>query len=256
MITLGPCEITTILGPVASGKTFLQQELSRLHPRKVVFDATGEASANDDNAIDVWYSPKRLNEVLRKTPYAFNVCYHPGTDIVRDFYYVTKCLWRLPVDKLLVCDEVHQIYDVYQTPKFAKTVLRFARHDKLAFLAASQRTADVSKLLTEFSRQVIHFHTQEATSLKAVSDRFGQQSAEAVRNLRPLIYDDIHNKVVQKPQCIVFKKSSQQPMIYDFSTDKMTQLDKVNIVSSEDVPEPESETETESMTDAETESDL
>lgn len=239
MITLGPCEITSIFGPVASGKTYLMQQLTKGHPRKVVFDATGEASANDDDAIDIWYSPMQLELTLRKTPYAFNVCYHPGTDIVRDFYYVTKCLWRLPIDKLLVCDEVHQVYDVYQTPMFAKTILRFARHDKLAFLAASQRMADVSKLLTEFSRQVIQFHTQEATSLKAVSDRFGQQSAEAVRGLRPLIYDDVSNRVQQKPQCIVFKKSSQQPHVYDFSTDKLTSLDDVHVASSEPLPEPE-----------------
>lgn len=217
MIELGECEITAVFGPMASGKTYLIEKIwLPAHNRYVRFDATGE-SLDDPTVEHIWQNPRQLWERLKQRPYFFRIAYHPGTNIAEDFYWVVRCLWRLDVDKLIVCDEFHEVCNVSETPKFVQTMMRYARHDKLAVIGASQRIADVHKLFTSGARKVVIFYSQEARDLLAVRDRWGSEAAEAVANLRPLLYDDSSKVVRQIPQALVIAKGSP-PKIYDFAT--------------------------------------
>jgi hypothetical protein len=217
MIELGQCEITAVFGPMASGKTYLiEKGWLPGQNRYVRFDATGE-SMEDANVEHVWKNPQALYERLRKNPYYFRIAYHPGTNIREDFYWVVKCLWRLDCYKLLVCDEFHEVCSVNETPAFVQTMMRYARHDRLAVIGASQRIADVHKLFTSGSRKVIIFYTQEARDLIAVRDRWGSECEELVANCRPLLYDDRTRVTRQIPQCVVIEKGSP-PKVYDFKT--------------------------------------
>lgn len=217
MIELGQCEITAVFGPMASGKTFLiEKEWLPAQNRYVRFDSTGESM--DDPAIEhIWKSPKALYERLLKNPNYFRIAYHPGQNIQEDFYWVVRCLWRMDVYKLLVCDEFHEVCNVSETPKFVQTMMRYARHNHLAVIGASQRIADVHKLFTSGSRKVILFYSQEARDLLAVRERWGSDCEELVANCRPLLYDDRTKNVRQVPQCVVVEKGSP-PKIYDFAT--------------------------------------
>lgn len=217
MIELGQCEITAVIGPMASGKTYLIEKdwIPTLH-RYVRFDATGE-SMDDPNVEHIWRNPKALYERLQENPYHFQIAYHPGTNIQEDFYWCVKCLWRLDVYKVIICDEFHEVCSVNETPKFVQTMMRYARHNHLAVIGASQRLADVHKLFTSGARKVVIFFTQEARDLLAVRDRWGGEAEEMVANLRPLLYDDRTKVVRQIPQALVIEKGTP-PKIYDFAS--------------------------------------
>jgi hypothetical protein len=217
MIELGECEITAVFGPMASGKTYLiEQVWLPGQNRYVRFDSTGE-SMEDKGVEHVWKNPQKLYARLCKNPYYFRIAYHPGTNIKEDFYWVVKCLWRLDCYKLLVCDEFHEICSVNETPAFVQTMMRYARHNRLAVIGASQRIADVHKLFTSGSRKVIIFYSQEARDLGAVRDRWGSEAQEMVASCRPLLYDDRTRVTRQIPQCVVIEKGSP-PKLYDFKT--------------------------------------
>jgi hypothetical protein len=217
MIELGQCEITAVIGPMASGKTYLiENDWLPTQNRVVRFDATGE-SMEAPGWEHVWKSPKQLWERLQENPYYFKIAYHPGTNIQEDFYWCVKCLWRLDVYKMIVCDEFHEVCNVSDTPKFVQTMMRYARHNHLSVIGASQRIADVHKLFTSGARQVVIFYTQEARDLMAVRDRWGSEAEEMVANLRPLLYNDQSKEVRQVPQCLVIRKGSP-PQVYDFAT--------------------------------------
>lgn len=215
MIELGECEITAVFGPMASGKTYLiEKDWLPACNRYVRFDATGE-SMDDPNVQHVWKSPLQLYEMIKASPYVFRIAYHPGTEIQEDFYHVVRVLWRFDVYKLLVCDEFHEVCSVSETPKFVQTMMRYARHNHLAVIGASQRIADVHKLFTSGARKVVIFFTQEARDLLAVRDRWGGDAEEMVANLRPLLYNDRTKTVRQVPQALVIEKGSP-PKVYDF----------------------------------------
>lgn len=222
MIELGQCEITAVFGPMASGKTYLiENEWLPSQNRYVRFDATGE-SIDTPGVEHIWQNPKALYDRLKKNPYYFRIAYHPGTDIKEDFFHCLRILWRFDCYKLLVCDEFHEVCNVSETPKFVQTAMRYARHNHLAIIGASQRIADVHKLFTSGARQTIVFWTQEARDLLAVRDRWGSEAERMVVNLRPLLYDDRTKNVRQIPQCLVITKGSK-PKVYDFQTQQYLQ---------------------------------
>lgn len=223
MIKLGECEITGVFGPMASGKTHLiTHEWLPALTRYVRFDATGE-SLDDPTIEHIWQNPRQLYDRLEQNRYYFRIAYHPGTDIQEDFFWCVKCLWRLQredgqtLDKTIVVDEFHEVCSVNDTPEFVKTAMRYARHNKLAIIGASQRIADVHKLFTSGARKVIIFKSNEARDLLAVQDRWGSDAKEMVANLRPLLYDDVSKNVRQVPQALVIEKGSQ-PKVYDFKS--------------------------------------
>jgi hypothetical protein len=202
---------------MASGKTFLIGQWLKSITRYVRFDSTGE-TLDDASVTHIWKSPKALYEKLLENPYYFRIAYHPGTNLQEDFFWVVKCLWRLDVYKTLVCDEFHEVCSVNETPKFVQTMMRYARHNRLAVIGASQRIADVHKLFTSGSRKVVIFYSQEARDYAAVQDRWGREAADMMMELRPLLYDDQTKNTRQVPQCLVIAKGA--PIrVYDFAKD-------------------------------------
>lgn len=235
MIELGECEITAVFGPMASGKTHLIEKVwLSTQDRYVRFDATGE-SLDNPSVTHIWKSPRLLFEHLAAHPYAFRVAYHPGPNIQEDFYHVLRCLWRLDTYKLLVCDEFHEVCNVSETPKFVQVAMRYARHNHLSIIGASQRIADVHKLFTSGARKVVIFYSQEARDLLAVRDRWGSDAEEMVANLRPLLYDDRTKNVRQIPQALVIAKGAK-PKIYDFATQSF-----LDAGTEQETPEPSEE---------------
>lgn len=216
MIELIPCTTVGVFGPVASGKTFLFKQWLRGQNRVVVFDATGEF-ITEPGFQQVWSSPRQLDGIIEASPYYFKVAYIPGGDVLEDFTWVRKILWSYDADKLLAVDEFHLVCPVNAIDKGMETLLRFSRHAKLGIVGLSQRIADVHKLFTSSCRLVILFYTQEARDLIAIRDRWGADAEEAVRNLRPLIYDDNTKVTHQIPQCVVCRKGAGF-QIYDFQT--------------------------------------
>lgn len=212
MLTLPECKMTFVCGPVASGKTFTIKDFIKNDNRHCVFDSTGEYM--DDGAHEeIWANPRALYERVKANPYYFRIVYVPGRSRQEDFSHVLNALWWLDTPKLLVCDEVADICPVSSLDGDVERILRFARKDKMGFLTASQRIADVHKLFTGGCRMVVLFQTHEIRDLDAIESRWG--CGKMVEQLRPLLYDDSTETVRQIPQCLVIEKG-QKPYVYDF----------------------------------------
>jgi len=215
VLTLPECKLVFLCGPVASGKTFLIKTWLARDNRHVVFDGSGEFMGDPEHE-QIWANPKALHARLRANPYFYKIAYQPGLDREEDFAWVLKAMWWIEQPKLLVCDEFHEICPVEYRPPEVEMMLRFARHDKLGFVGASQRIADVNKLYTSACRLVILFQTNEARDLEAAEDRWG--CGRQLEALRPLLHDDVTGVTRQVPQCLVIEKG-QRPYVYDFQTE-------------------------------------
>jgi len=220
MIELGPCEITGVFGPPASGKThliqnWLQSDFSLMN-RCVIFDVTGEY-VDDENYNHVWSNPRELARRIMDNQWYFRVAYHCGKYVGEEFEQIVRVLCHFDCYKVIVADEFHEICPIYETPDSVQAMLRYARHAHLAVIAASQRIADVHKLFTAGCRMTVLFHTEEARDLLAIRDRWGDGCANAVRELRPLLYNDVTRVTQQIPQAIV-KTRGYTPRVYDFES--------------------------------------
>lgn len=216
-LLLPECKMTFVCGPVSSGKTFLIKEWLERDNRHVIFDGSGEF-LDSKGREEIWANPRALWERIKANPYYYRLVYQPGLNRKEDFGYVLNCLWWLDTPKLLVCDEFHEICPLESTTAEVERMLRFARHDKLGFVGASQRIADVHKLFTAGCRMVVLFWTQELRDLEAIQGRWA--CANMVSNLRPLLHDDVSGETKQVPQAVVCLKG-QAPFIYDFATDSV-----------------------------------
>ena len=217
MLPLPAGQMTFICGPVASGKTFTIKQWLSIQNRYVVFDGTGEFL--DAAGVEtIWASPKSLHKRIADSPYYYRLVYQPGRNRREDFRHVLNVLWWKNHYKLLVCDEFHEMCPVEGTTESIEMMLRFARHDKLAFIGASQRIADVNKLYTSACRMNVLFWTQEARDLDAIEARWG--CADLVTNLRMCIYDDTTQICHQIPQAVICEKG-KKPYIWDFKTDRV-----------------------------------
>ena len=213
-LILPDCKMTFICGPVASGKTHLIKRFLATDNRHVIFDGSGEF-LDEPGREQIWANPKALYERIKKNPYFYRIVFQPGIDREEDFGWVLKAMWWVDQPKLLVCDEFHEICPVeYKSPD-VEMMLRFARHDKLGFIGASQRIADVNKLYTSACRMIILFQTNEARDLEAIEARW--RCASTVESLRPLLHDDATGVTKQIPQCVVIEKG-RKPYVYDFET--------------------------------------
>lgn len=214
MLFLPECQNVFVCGPVASGKTHLIKQWIRPDNRHVIFDGTGEFL--DDQREMIWANPRQLWERLKTNPYFFRVVYQPGRNRTEDFSHVLNCLWWMNQQKLLICDEFHEICPVDSMSDDVEMMLRYARHNRLGFVGASQRIADVHKLFTSGCRMTVLFWTQEARDLGAIEDRW--RCANMVENLRPLLHNDVTGETKQIPQCVVCVKG-QKPFVYDFASE-------------------------------------
>lgn len=217
MLPLPAGQMTFVCGPVASGKTYTIKQWLAAQNRYVIFDGTGEFL--DASGVETfWATPKGLNDRIVASPYFYRLVYQPGRDRREDFRHVLNLLWWKNHHKLLVCDEFHEMCPVEGTSESIEMMLRFARHDRLAFIGASQRIADVNKLYTSACRMNVLFWTQEARDLDAIEARWG--CADLVANLRMCIYDDTTQTCHQVPQAVVCEKG-KKPYVWDFQSDRI-----------------------------------
>lgn len=202
-----------IFGPVASGKTHLIRQWLKNQNRFVAFDYSGEFLEEYECIAQ---SPGAVLKRLQANRYYFRIAYVPGPDVETDFEWVLWSLWHQPVTKVLCCDEIHSICpnNGLGVSGPMGTLLRFARHDHLTLIGASQRIQDVHTLFRSAARTVILFKTDEYNSLKAIDESYG--CGELVRSLRPLIYDDNRKVTLQIPQAVICRKG-ETPVVWDFA---------------------------------------
>src|SRR5271157_3950498 len=225
MIHLNPASNASVFGPVASGKTNLMREWLTRENRYVRFDYVGDTWREADTTVEHINSLPKFVDRLEKNPYYFKIAYHPGKQVMEHYLWVQRALWILNTPRWLAVDEYHKICP--QTPLLDEDVeysLRFARHNQLGIIGMSQRPQDVHKLFVSSCRLCVVFMSQEENYLNACAGHWGSDVADAVSQLRPLIYDDTTGVVQQKQQCVVITRDGRPATVYDFATDSFTPI--------------------------------
>lgn len=216
--TLKAVTTVGVWGPVSSGKTYLLNQWVRSMGRVLFLDVTG-STISDDSFAHVWQNPRAMAEYLRDHPNYHRVAYHPGGDVQADFQWCQRAAWMLNAPRWLVVDELWQIAPVREAllPEM-NLIARLARHVKLGFVGASQRVQDVSNILRSGTRMNVFFYMEQRRELDAVAETWGDAVADAVAELRPCLYDDEHERVLQIPECLVAVKG-KPPVIYDLGSE-------------------------------------
>jgi hypothetical protein len=219
MITLDPSSNVFICGPVASGKTHLLNTWLKTENRFVRFDYAGEVTG--DPNVEHFTHPGPLLDRLEENPYYFRVAYHPGKNVMEHYRWVQRAIWMLDTPRYLAMDEYHRVCP--QTTKLDEDVeysLRMARHNQLGIIGLTQRPQDVHKLFVDSCRKCIVYRSQEGNFLDACANHWGDDVADCVEHLRPLVFDDVRKITKQVPQCVVITRDGNPPVVYDFTTDK------------------------------------
>jgi hypothetical protein len=203
-----------LFGPVSSGKTWLLSKWIESIPRSLTIDAT--AAFMDGRFSHMWHSPKDLLLTLEQNPYSYRISYHPSSrNFTEDCNWCAKGIWlsyafkegaMVPLSRWLIVDEVHEVCGIDNISYEMETVIRYARHNLVGFIGATHRFADLDKRLTQSARVVVLFHTTEGIDLEAIRKRYGKAVEDAVRKLRPCIYDEVQKVVHQEPQCLVYMR--------------------------------------------------
>lgn len=210
MIQLDAINTVSIFGPVSSGKSYLICQFMANMERVLHLDTTME---NDDpDWSHVWQNPQQLAQIILSEPAQHKIAYHPNSMHVA-FEWCASIYWKLDLARWLVLDECHE----YADHPYFSTLMRYARKRKMGVMCASQRIADVPKSLTSASRTIILFYTHEYRDHVAIKDRLGIEVSEAVKALRPCIYDDEREQVIQIPEILVYRRG-RGVQIHDMKT--------------------------------------
>lgn len=215
MIELIDSTGVNIFAPVCSGKTYLTKQLMANKSRVAIMDTMGDY-ADDPSYEHIWRNPKQFAQRIKENDCAFRLAYHPSGSIQGSFEWLTKSLWVIDTSKWFVCEEVHEVCGIHSSDDSIRDILRYSRHRLLGFLGISQRIPEVNKALCSAARMNILFYTEEANDLDAIADRWGSKVANAVSELRPLIYDDVTQVTSQVPECLVLQRG-KNPLKYDLA---------------------------------------
>ena len=207
-------ELTFLCGPVASGKTYLARKWFELQPRVVVFDTSAEYDELPGEHF--WSSPKRFAERMEQADTDgkdYHLIYHPGNDSELAFEWVVRSMWQPLEPRVLICEEVHEFMNPSMEHPHMRLISKYARKRNLGFVGISQRIADTHRNFTSACRRTILFYTQEARDIDAIADRWGNDAANAVSALRPLVHRDGSNTTEQTPQALMIERGNPPEVI-------------------------------------------
>lgn len=199
-------ETVSVIGPVASGKTFLMKRwIERIEKRFVVFDPTAEY--DDIPGTHFWATPKAYAIYMRDHPHDFRAIYHPE-DVETGFSTVASGIWQMDGNesKWLFIEEIHELISPWSKHQKMKMFMKYARKRLIGMIGATQRLADLHKDYTSASRTIVIFHTTEPRDLAAVQERWGDEARSQVENLRPLLHDDVSHVTKQIPEALVIRR--------------------------------------------------
>jgi len=199
-------ETVSVIGPVASGKTWLMKAwLKQMQDRFVIFDPTAEY--DDVQGEHFWASPKAYAQYMRDNPHNFRAIYHPA-NIDTGFETVASGIWQMDggMSKWLFIEEIHELISPWQKHEKMRILMKYARKRMIGLIGSTQRIADLHKDFTSAARLNVIFYTTEANDLKAIGDRWGNETRSQVESLQPLMYDDASQTTKQIPQALVIER--------------------------------------------------
>jgi hypothetical protein len=202
---LPECYTVFVTGPVSSGKSYLMKQWATRCERVLVQDIM--LAFDGPEYEHIWSNPAQLCERLEQNPYYYRISHHVNSsDIANDFVWNYRAIWMLEQPRWFFIDECQEVCRVNAIHPDMKSLLLYSRHSNLGLVCSSQRIAAVDRLLTSSARMCVFFYTDEVRDLEAIRERYGNEVYEAVRGLRPCIFDDVTKVCQQEPECCVYIK--------------------------------------------------
>ena len=163
-------------GSTGSGKSHLLRRWAKVYPRQLVLDVTGEWSSPRDFAGEIRWASNReelrqaLQEVVRLP--RWRVVVPPSrvdmeelTNLLVPEYRPGRTSFPRAVGGMaLIIDEAAEVAGHGDAAKVKPLWLR-GRHHGLSILAASQRAADVGRMVTSQSQRLAVLQTEEPIDL-------------------------------------------------------------------------------------------
>ena len=88
----------------------------------------------------------------------------------------------------LVAEEVDFISNAYGNNKYFEKILKYGRHKKIDLIAISRRPAEVSRLLTSQSDEIISFRQNEERDLDFLEKRgFDREKLRSLKDFESLV---------------------------------------------------------------------
>lgn len=199
-------ETVSVIGPVASGKTWLMKQwLTQIQKRFVVFDPTAEY--DDQPGEHFWATPKAYAQYMKDHPNDFTAFYHPQ-DTEVGFTTVVSGIWQMDggMPKWLLIEEIHELISPWSKHEKMRILMKYARKRMIGMIGSSQRIADLHKDYTSAARTNVIFHTTESRDLQAIAERWGDEARSQVEMLKPLRYDDATQTTSQIPEALIIQR--------------------------------------------------
>lgn len=217
--SLPECNNVLIVAPVSSGKSWLMQRWINSMERSLMIDVTAEST--EPSFTHVWANPKQLYQLLRQNPFYYRIAYHPSSRaFFQDFDWCVKLLWlsetpdKKPLPRWLLVDEIHEVCSSSSITESMDLIIRYARHVLIGFIGATQKFSDTNALMRDNARMMVFFQNTDGIECDAIRKKFGKEVELQVRNLRPLILDEVTKQPIQEPQCLVWLRG-QGVKVYD-----------------------------------------
>jgi AAA+ ATPase superfamily predicted ATPase len=176
--------ITTVLGRRGCGKTTIIKEKIENISRLVILDTLAEFDNGDIISDPIEF----INELSRLKDGYFQIVFRPfEIEPLKAFDIVAKSSWIVG-DMLSVIDEIDLIASPISIPFELSRNLRYGRHRGLSMIAASRRAAEIPRLLTSQSDEIISFNQSEPRDIQYLASCCGNQFAEMTSNLQRFQY--------------------------------------------------------------------
>lgn len=199
-------ETVCVVGPIASGKTWLMKQwIAKIQSRFVIFDPTAEY--DDIEGEHFWARPKEYAQYMKEHPGDFKAIYHPS-DVDTGFTTVASGIWQMSAaeSKWLAIEEIHELISPWDKHEKMRILMKYARKRLIGMIGATQAIADLHKDFTRAARTVVLFNTHEPRDLETIGDRWGDEARTTVENLQPLLYDDATRVTRQIPHALVIRR--------------------------------------------------
>ena len=163
-----------------SGKSYyIKHNLLKKYQNKIIFDFEDEYSSY---GIKVTSPYEAINLLHTKTLAQVNYSIVLAFNHVSDYYIFLQGLDNYR-DFTVVLDESYRLMATNRENEIMLNFYAAGRHRNICLIAASQRPAQISKLVTSQSNKIIFFRLHEPNDLKYVRSLAGKDFMKTVASL-------------------------------------------------------------------------
>lgn len=205
--------ITLVIGPKGSGKSYETVKLIGEQDRVAVFDMVHETSYETERTTVITGEPKKFYEFLRDND-KFDVTYRPVVIIPEENGLVDSPEFEPFVktcfgtgNMTMVIDEAHLLCNSRNCPKALMISNLIGRHRRLSLLLVAQSFTGIHPAIRKNADDYYFWRIIEPSDLDGIANRCGKEVAEQVQALRGLEVDRKTREFKREGQMLHWSKS-------------------------------------------------